>query len=68
MNLARWDRLLRFFVAAAASAAAVVAPLPLWGVIGVLAMAAALAATALTGTCLGYRLLGVSTCPTKAPR
>lgn len=63
-NLAGWDRALRLAAATLAGAAAFVAPLPLAVRIGALAVTAVyLGFTALTGTCAGYRLLGLSSCP-----
>jgi hypothetical protein len=70
-NVGTVDRALRAVGAAALMIAAVAAPLPLplparVALFGV--MAAYLAFTALAGTCLGYALLGKSTCPARALR
>lgn len=65
-NLANWDRYARVVASLALLVAAVAAPmalslrLPL-----LLGMAGYMMTTALVGTCLGYKLMGVSTCPVK---
>jgi len=63
-NVASWDRIVRCLGAVAMAACALAVPMPpaLRGVLAVNAIY--LAATALAGTCLGYRLMGISTCPT----
>ena len=64
-NAANWDRVLRGLVGIAMLVASVLAPLPL--LVRILALGvggAYLLETALVGTCLGYSLLGISTCPT----
>ncbi|HLL24742.1 MAG TPA: DUF2892 domain-containing protein [Kofleriaceae bacterium] len=64
-NLGRTDRTVRTVAGLALLMCAVMAPLPLavrgpaFGGIGVY-----LLLTALAGTCLGYTLMGRSTCPT----
>ncbi len=68
-NLAGWDRISRIAAALGLGACAVVAPLELplrLGIFG--ASALYLAVSALWGTCLGYRLLGVSSCARTAAR
>lgn len=63
-NVGNFERFVRGLVAAAAVAGALWLPLSpavRFGVFGTLG--AALALTALSGTCLGYRLMGKSTCP-----
>jgi hypothetical protein len=70
-NVGTVDRALRALGALALMIGSVAAPLPmplaarvaLFGV-----MAAYLGFTALAGTCLGYALLGKSTCPARALR
>ncbi len=63
-NVGSWDRIGRVIAAAALGVCAIVAPLPLWiRVAGFGVNALYLAFTALSGTCLGYRLMGKSTCP-----
>jgi len=63
-NLGSADRLLRLVGAAAAACGAVLAPYSLGVRLGVFgATALYLLLTALGGTCLGYRLMGKSTCP-----
>lgn len=64
-NLGSVDRWLRVLAALALGACAVVGPFSLavrFGVFGV--NAAYLLWSALAGSCLGYRLMGRSTCPT----
>jgi hypothetical protein len=63
-NLGRWDRIARLLAVLALTTCAVGAPFTLQ--VRLLAFAAPavyLLATSLFGTCLGYRLLGRSTCP-----
>ena len=63
-NLATWDRAGRAVAAVGMLACSFLAPLPV--VVRVLALGvsgAYMLATALFGACLGYKLLGVSTCP-----
>jgi hypothetical protein len=64
-NAASWDRALRALMGVVMLGGSVFAPLP--ALVRVLALGvggAYLLETALTGTCLGYRLMGISTCPT----
>lgn len=68
-NAASWDRILRAIVGLAMFTASFFAPLPL--PVRVLALGlggAYMIATALVGTCLGYKLIGFSTCPIEAVR
>jgi hypothetical protein len=66
-NVGNGDRIARVVAAVGLGVCAVVAPLPLWiRVAGFALNAAYLAFTALSGTCLGYRLLGRSTCPAES--
>jgi hypothetical protein len=68
-NLGTGDRILRTFVGIAMVVFAVVLPLPLGLRVGVLgAMGIYLALTSVVGSCLGYRLLGKSTCPLEPGR
>lgn len=63
-NLASWDRIGRGIAAALMATCAVMAPLPLVVRVAALALPAAyMAFSALRGTCLGYRMMGISTCP-----
>lgn len=66
-NLGRADRALRVMGAGLAGLGALAAPYPL-GLRLALGggTAAYLLLTALGGTCLGYRLLGMSTCPARS--
>ncbi|HEV8547991.1 MAG TPA: DUF2892 domain-containing protein [Polyangiaceae bacterium] len=63
-NLGRMDRVVRAVAAIGLAGGAVAAPLP-WAVrvVGLGASAVYLLFTVLAGTCLGYRLMGLSTCP-----
>jgi hypothetical protein len=64
-NLGNADRIMRVVGACAAVSCAVLAPYPLAARVGAFgATAVYLLFTALSGTCLGYRLIGRSTCPT----
>jgi hypothetical protein len=66
-NVGTWDRALRGAAAAMMMTCAVLAPLPIAVRIAALALPALyMAATALAGTCLGYRLMGRSTCPVES--
>ncbi len=63
-NVGTADRLLRLVVAVAMLVSAVVAPVSLAVRVGLLGgMGAYMLITALAGTCLGYRMMGRSTCP-----
>ena len=63
-NTATWDRGLRVVTAIAMLSGAVFAPLPLLArVLALGGGALYMLGTALAGTCLGYRLRGISTCP-----
>lgn len=62
-NVGTVDRVLRLMGAALAAAGAVAAPLSLGVRLGLFAATAVyLLWTALAGTCVGYRLMGKSTC------
>jgi hypothetical protein len=68
-NLGGRDRAFRALAAAAMLVCSVMSPLPLVvRVAGFGAMGAYLLFTAVAGTCLGYRVLGKSTCPMETPR
>ena len=63
-NAANWDRTLRAIAGLAMLTSSVFAPLPL--LLRMLALGgggAYMLGTALVGSCLGYRLMGISTCP-----
>ncbi len=68
-NVGNWDRVFRGLAALVMLTSAVMAPLPLvvrvvaFGAMGVYMMF-----TALAGTCLGYRMMGRSTCPIETAR
>lgn len=68
-NIGNRDRLVRALGGAAMATCAVMAPLPLairvptFGILGVYMLF-----TAVAGTCLGYRLMGKSTCPAEPRR
>jgi len=68
-NLGNVDRAMRAVAVVGLVTCCVASPLPL--LIRVAAfgsMAAYLLFTVLAGTCLGYKLIGKSTCPTPVPR
>jgi Protein of unknown function (DUF2892) len=66
-NLGSTDRILRSFAALALTACAVFAPLPLPLRVAALGGSAVyMLGSALVGSCLGYRLLGKSSCPSKS--
>jgi len=68
-NVGGSDRVLRMLGAAAMLGASVISPWPLAiRVAGFGAMGMYLLFTAVAGTCLGYRLMGRSTCPRELPR
>jgi Protein of unknown function (DUF2892) len=63
-NVARWERIARTVAGAGMLAGSFLAPLP--PLVRLLAFGGGglyLLATALAGTCLGYKMLGISTCP-----
>ncbi|WP_437933803.1 YgaP family membrane protein [Sorangium sp. So ce341] len=63
-NVGKMDRLFRGLSALALLACAWAAPLPLAARLGALGLTGLyLLFTALSGTCLGYALIGRSTCP-----
>lgn len=63
-NVGSGDRVARLAVAAALAACAIYAPLSLFVRISALLVPAVyLAFTSLAGTCFGYRMMGMSTCP-----
>jgi hypothetical protein len=65
-NLARWDRVGRTVVATSMLVGAFAARIPWTVAVFALALPAVyMAFTALAGTCLGYRLMGYSTCPVR---
>ena len=68
-NLGNGDRLLRAVGGAAMVACAVMAPVPLAVRLAVFGVTGGyLLLSALRGTCLGYTLMGKSTCPTEPRR
>jgi hypothetical protein len=66
-NVGSMDRKVRGLGALVAMLVAGLAPLPVALRVGVGATAVYLLFTTLAGTCLGYRLMGVSTCPVSRP-
>ncbi len=63
-NLGNADRILRVFGALGAAVGAITGPFSLAVRLGVFgATAVYLLATALAGSCVGYRMMGKSTCP-----
>ncbi|MFZ5890429.1 MAG: YgaP family membrane protein [Myxococcota bacterium] len=67
-NLGNWDRAIRALGAFAMGAVALFASLPTIVTLALLANASYLLFTALAGTCLGYALLGRSTCALESRR
>jgi hypothetical protein len=68
-NVGSWDRAARAVAALSMLVCAVMAPLPLYVRLAGLALPGLyVAVTALAGTCLGYRLIGRSTCPVSTDR
>jgi hypothetical protein len=63
-NVGPIDRMIRAVVALTALIAGLVAPVPMAARVGLGGSGVYLLLTALAGTCLGYRLMGLSTCPT----
>ncbi|AKF05207.1 hypothetical protein DB32_002356 [Sandaracinus amylolyticus] len=60
-----WDRAARAAGALAMMVCAGLAPMPLGARVALAVVALYVAGTALVGTCLGYRLMGKSTCPVR---
>ena len=60
INEAGWDRALRVVIGLALLSLTVVGPRTPWGLVGLVPLL-----TGVVGFCGLYRLLGVSTCPTK---
>jgi hypothetical protein len=68
MNVGKSDRLVRLVSALGLLFCAAMAPFPLAVRVGAMALPGLyLLATAAFGSCLGYRLMGRSTCPVDAP-
>jgi hypothetical protein len=66
-NVGGVDRLFRALGGSALVVCAFLAPVPVWArVAGLGGGGLYLLATALIGSCLGYRLMGRSTCPAEA--
>ena len=64
-NLGNADRALRAIAAVALLIASFIAPVPLMAAAGLALTGVYMIGTSLVGTCLGYKLIGVSTCPIK---
>jgi len=62
-NVARWERIARTAVGIGMPVAGALAPLPLLMRLLAFGGGIYLLATALSGTCLGYKMLGLSSCP-----
>ena len=58
INEAGWDRTLRIVIGLVAISLVFVGPKTMWGLLGIIPLA-----TGVTGSCMLYSLLGVSTCP-----
>lgn len=65
-NVGSMDRLTRGLGALAIVVCAFLSPVPLWAQFALGASGLYVLFTALFGACLGYRLLGMSTCPAEA--
>jgi len=58
INEAGWDRTLRIVIGLVAISLVFIGPKSMWGLLGIIPLA-----TGVTGSCLLYSVLGVSTCP-----
>ena len=58
INEAGWDRTLRIVIGLVAISLVFIGPKSMWGLLGIIPLA-----TGVTGSCMLYSLLGVSTCP-----
>lgn len=67
-NLGNADRIARVLAALALFAASALAPVPLVAQVLMALNGVYLVGSSLVGTCLGYKLIGVSTCPIKQQR
>ncbi len=68
-NAATWDRALRAVSGVSMLAGSVLAPLPLLVRIFALGIGGAyMLGTAVAGSCLGYRMIGISTCPLRGEK
>jgi hypothetical protein len=67
MNVGTLDRIARALAAAVAVTAAFTLPVARGWAIGLGATGVYLLGTALAGSCLGYRLMGKSSCPVPRP-
>jgi len=65
-NVGSMDRVARSLGALALIVCAFLAPVPLWAQLALGTSGLYVLSTALFGTCLGYRLMGMSTCPAEA--
>lgn len=64
-NLGNADRAIRAIAAVAMLIASFIAPVPMMAAVGLALTGVYMIGTSLVGTCLGYKLIGVSTCPIK---
>ena len=64
-NLGNADRTIRAIAGVAMLIASFTTPVPLMAAVGLALTGVCMIATSLVGTCLGYKLIGVSTCPIK---
>ncbi len=64
-NLGNADSAFRAIAAVALLTASFIAPVPLMAAVGLALTGVYMIGTSLVGTCLGYKLIGVSTCPVK---
>ena len=64
-NLGNADRTIRAIAAVAMLIGSFTIPVPLMAAVGLALTGVYMIGTSLVGTCLGYKLIGVSTCPIK---
>jgi Protein of unknown function (DUF2892) len=67
-NLGSADRIGRVVAAVALFAGSILAPVPLLAQAALALAGVYMLGSSLVGTCLGYKLMGVSTCPIKQQR
>ncbi len=67
-NLGNADRTIRAITAIAMLIASFATPVPLVAEVGLALTSLYMIGTSLVGTCFGYKLIGVSTCPIKQQR
>lgn len=58
INDAGWDRTLRIVIGLVAISLVFIVPKSMWGLLGIIPLS-----TGVTGSCLLYTVMGISTCP-----